>query len=54
MNKICQMFKINKIKVKYLHELTEMLAFLYFFHVIQKACLESSQTSMIELFCENH
>ena len=49
MNKICQMFKINKIKVKYLHELTEMLAF----HVIQKACLESSQASMIELFCEN-
>ena len=40
------MFKVNKIKVKYLHELT--LASLYFSRVILEAYLRSSQKSMME------
>ena len=44
------MFKVNKIKVKYLHELTERLAFLYFSHVIPDKCLDSSRTSLMEFF----
>ena len=47
------MFKVNQIKVKYLRELTETLPFLYFSHVNPKVSLESSRTSMMELFCEN-
>ena len=46
------MFKVIRIKVKYLHELTGTLAFLYFSHVIPEGYLESSRTSMMELFCE--
>ena len=46
------MFKVIRIKVKYLHELTGTLAFLYFSHVIPEAYLESSRTSTMELFCE--
>ena len=47
------MFKVNKIKVKYLHELTETLVFLYFSHVISEGYSESSRTTIMELFCEN-
>ena len=47
------MFKVNKIKVKYLHELTETLVFLYFSHVISEGYSESSRTTIMELSCEN-
>ena len=39
-------------KIKYLQELTETLTSLYFSHVIAELYLESSRTSMMELFCE--
>ena len=35
-----------------MHELTETLASLYFSRVIPEAYLESSRTSMMELFCK--
>ena len=40
-------------KVKYLDELTETFACLYFSHVLPEAYLEPSRKSMMELCSEN-
>ena len=42
----------SKIRVKYLRELTETLASLYFSHVIPEAYLEPCRISMMEFFAK--
>ena len=46
---LCSNFAITDFEQLYL----EMLVFLYFYHVFPEAYLESSRTSMMQLFCKN-